>query len=32
LSVSKDKDAILLHLLMEGTQGKRDLTIAFHGF
>ncbi|HRZ67733.1 MAG TPA: hypothetical protein P5521_06325 [Candidatus Omnitrophota bacterium] len=32
LSVSKDRDAILLHLLMEGTQGKRDLTIAFHGF
>jgi hypothetical protein len=32
LSVSKDKDAILLHLLMEGLQGKRDLTIALHGF
>ncbi|MDD5737707.1 MAG: YdbH domain-containing protein [Candidatus Omnitrophica bacterium] len=32
LSVSKDEDAILLHLFMEGMQGKRDLTIAFHGF
>jgi hypothetical protein len=32
LSVSKDKDAILLHLLMDGLQGKRDLTIALHGF
>lgn len=32
LSVYRDKDAVLLHLQMEGLQGKRDLTVALHGF
>ncbi|MFA5336521.1 MAG: hypothetical protein WC324_06350 [Candidatus Omnitrophota bacterium] len=32
LSVSKEKDAILLHLKLDGPKGKRDLTIAVHEF
>ncbi|MDD5423650.1 MAG: hypothetical protein PHR74_00040 [Candidatus Omnitrophica bacterium] len=31
LSVSKEKDAILLHLMLDGPKGKRDMTIALHG-
>jgi len=32
LEVSRDADSILLHLKMDGKQGKRDLTVALHGF
>ncbi len=32
LSVSREKDSILFHLVMECLQGKRDLTVTFHGF
>ncbi|MDD5311186.1 MAG: hypothetical protein PHX64_05495 [Candidatus Omnitrophica bacterium] len=32
LGVSRNKDSILLHVILEGAKGKRDVTVALHGF
>lgn len=32
LGVSRDNESILLHVMLDGLKGKRDLTVALHGF
>lgn len=32
LRISKDEDSILFHIMLDGAKGKRDLTVALHGF
>lgn len=32
LEITRDNESILLHVMLDGQKGKRDLTIALHGF
>ena len=32
LQVSRNADSILFHIILDGAKGKRDLTVALHGF
>lgn len=32
LRISRDAESIFFHILLDGTKGERDLTIALHGF
>ncbi|MFA5338689.1 MAG: hypothetical protein WC317_00885 [Candidatus Omnitrophota bacterium] len=32
LGISRSEDSILLHVILEGAKGKRDVTVALHGF